>query len=287
MRDILQLLRVHQYLKNLFVFVPAFFSANLFAGDYFERSASAFLIFSMVASAVYILNDIADRERDKAHPTKRNRPIASGAISAQKAAVIAGMLFILSISQAFALGTPFVLLMLFYVAINLVYSYFLKHLAIYDIMIIAVGFVIRLYAGALATGLPVTNWVVIIVFLLALFLALSKRKHDCHIYETTGKKMRPSMEGYNVIFLNAAMAISGALTIMTYILYTIDISNRGGSEYLYATVFFVVFGIFRYLQISFVENGGGEPTKTIVRDPHIIGAMGLFVTTFGYALYMF
>lgn len=262
----LTLFRVHQYIKNFFVFAPLFFSFQLKI-DSLINALIAFGLFSLMASTVYIFNDLMDIEEDKKHPEKKNRALASGDINVftAKLLFVISLLFSLIISFFFNKNLFFILG--FYFLLNILYSAKLKHVAIIDVFIIAIGFVLRVVAGGIATNIPLSEWIIIVTFLLALFLGISKRKHDI-VLALEGKKTRKNIEEYNIEFVNATMSLMAAVIIISYILYTIssEVVARLETENLYFTSFFVILGIIRYMQISFLKQEGGDPTKIVLKD---------------------
>ena len=225
------------------------------------------MLFSLVASSIYIFNDYHDIEEDRNHPVKKNRPLASGRVSKTFALSLIGIILIPSLLGAYILNKEFFIILLAYLVMNILYTLWLKHIAILDVSIIAVGFVLRIFAGAALIDVPVSMWIVILTFLLALFLALAKRRDDC-ILALDGNKVRKSICGYNPEMINTSMSIMAGVTIVAYIMYTVseDVIKKFGTDKLYFTAFFVVLGILRYLQISLVELNSGSPTKIIYKD---------------------
>lgn len=260
------LLRPHQYVKNLFVFAPLIFGLHFSFLEIIIVFAG-FLVFSLLASSVYVLNDIFDREEDRQHPEKKFRPIASGAVSASQAWVLFFILSVLSLLLSYILSTHFFLILLIYFAMNLAYSFGLKHISILDICIISTGFVLRLYAGASIIEIETSMWIVVITFLLALFLALAKRRDDV-LHSLKGREVRKSIDGYNLEFVNVSMGIMAGVVIVSYLLYTTsnDVILRVGTDKLYLTVFFVIAGILRYIQLTFVEGKSGNPSRIVLKD---------------------
>lgn len=287
LHNILRLIRPHQYIKNLFIFLPLFFVGKIIDLHLFTSTFIAFVSFSISASSIYILNDYLDIEEDRQHPKKKNRPLAAGLISKNEAFIL---IAILSISGIFIMSTQSLqslIVLLIYIFLNIGYCFFLKHIAIVDITIISLGFVIRLFIGSFIAGIPLSKWIVIMTFLLALFLALAKRRDDVVHFISTGKKMRRSIDGYNLQFIDGAMMIMASVVIVSYILYTTspDVDNRLQSEHLYLTSLFVIIGVLRYSQICFVENDGGAPTKIILRDIFMIITILLWILSFVYLIY--
>lgn len=286
-KNILKLIRPNQYIKNFFIFAPLFFAAKL-ADNYLLISAViAFVAFSLVASAVYVFNDYIDIEDDRRHPKKKDRPLASGAISKSQAVIIMSVLFLCGLAIMFSISTEAMLSSLTYVIMNIAYSLHLKHIAILDVTIIAIGFVLRLFIGSVATDISLTSWIVVMAFLLALFLALAKRRDDVLIYLESGKKTRKVIDGYNLQLVDTAMAIMASVVIVAYITYTTssEVVMRVNSEYLYLTSLFVITGIMRYLQIAFVIQDSGSPTKIVLKDRFIQLTMLGWVSTFAWILY--
>lgn len=284
----INLLRPQQYVKNLFIFIPLFFSHQFSDQSLLSITFFAFLAFSFSASAIYILNDYHDIEEDRQHPKKRTRPLASGEISIKKGLMIMIFLFILGVSIMASLSLKAVAFLGIYILLNIAYSLYLKHIAIVDVTIIAIGFVLRLFVGSAVTGITLSMWIVLMTFLLALFMAFAKRRDDVLIYLDTGKKMRKVIDGYNLQFLDAAMVIMASVVIVSYTLYTTTpkITERLDNQYIYLTTFFVILGILRYLQISFVYKDSGSPTTIILRDKFIqISVLG-WIFAFSWIIYL-
>ena len=268
-KHVITLLRPQQWLKNIFVFTPLFFDRRIADWHYAWPCIVAFLVFCLTASGIYCLNDIRDAKADSRHPVKRWRPVASGQVS--KGAAYAMMA--VAWATAFALVAIFALYplastLLLYIAMNIAYCLKLKQMALLDVLIIAMGFVMRIVAGSQASGIALSPWIVITTFLLALFLALAKRRDDVVIFQTSGIKVRKNVERYDLVFLNLAVAMVGSATIVCYMLYTIspDVVERLGCPHLYATSIFVVAGILRYMQLAFASNKCGSPTRVLLHD---------------------
>jgi 4-hydroxybenzoate polyprenyltransferase len=293
LRAHLALMRPHQYVKNVLIFFPAFFAKKMGIGGELDiqlllQSFGAFLAFCLFASTVYILNDYVDREDDRRHPKKKYRPLASGAVKPKAAFVqmalqllIGGTLFI------WAGGWPLLALGAAYLLMNTAYSFKLKHIPIIDLVIIAIGFVMRLFVGAMVGEIELSMWIILITFLLALFLGLAKRRDDVLLL-AQGKKVRKSIDGYNLEFINGAMIMMASVTIVAYISYTISPESQGffQSKNLYYTVFWVILGILRYLQITFVEEKSGSPTKVLLKDIFLQLTILGWLVTFGVLIYV-
>lgn len=286
---VLRLMRVHQWIKNLFLFLPVFFAGQLFNNvSGLFQICLGFFSFSFIASAIYILNDYQDREEDRLHPVKRNRPLASGEISVTAAAIILTVLFAGGFTIAWFLGTWFLMILSFYFVFNISYSLGLKNFPLLDIFIIALGFLLRTLAGGVAAEVPVSKWLMIMVFLLALFLALAKRRDDIILALESGKQMRKSVKNYNLEFLGACLTMVAGISIVAYIMYTIseDVTSRLGSEHIYITSVFVIAGLMRYLQITMVENDSGSPTKILYKDTFIRATVIAWIICFYIIIYL-
>ena len=288
LKDLIILARPHQYVKNTFIFLPIFFGLQITNPQFLLNAFIAFIAFSLTASSLYILNDYHDREEDRKHPVKKLRPLASGAVTTQAALVFMVILFVSGMTLMAALSLQAVKILAFYLVMIVAYSYYFKHIAIIDVSIIAIGFVLRLYIGSAVTGIELSMWIVVMTFLLALFLALAKRRDDVLIFLETGEKMRKNVDGYNLRFLDGVMTIMAAVVIVAYILYTtsVEVTQRVGNEYLYITAFFVILGIMRYLQIAFVEEDSRSPTKVILRDRFTQLAILGWIASFSWILYL-
>lgn len=288
----IQLLRPLQWLKNVFVFAPIFFSNHLLEADYFWPTLVVFASFCLISSSIYCLNDLKDVESDRLHPKKCKRPIASGKVSVKGG--YAMMVFCMM--SAFALlplarsvNTPYLyIIVAAYWILNIAYCLRLKRYAILDVSIIAVGFVLRVLIGGLAADVWVSQWLVLMTFLLSLFLALAKRSDDFTLFEQTGKKPRVSITGYNKVFINDATSMVAAITIVCYIMYTMsdDVVSRIGSNYLYLTSFWVIIGLLRYLQKTAVYGSSGSPTKSLTEDHFIQLCVMGWILSFVAIIYM-
>lgn len=284
MKHVLKLIRPHQYIKNLFIFLPLFFALKVTHVDLLIPALWAFAAFSLTASAVYVFNDYLDIEEDRQHPKKKSRPLASGEVSKTQARGLMAGLAVTGLGLMAWIDLTAFYVLTGYVILNLAYTLRLKHVAVIDVAIISLGFVLRLFVGSFVTGVPLSMWIVVMTFLLALFLALAKRRDDVLIYLETGRKMRKVIDGYNLKFLDSAMVMMASVVIVAYTLYTIsaDVMNRLHSEYLYLTVIFVILGILRYMQIAFVEEDSGSPTRLMLKDRFLlIVVIGWLATFFG------
>ena len=287
-KNALILIRPHQYIKNLCIFMPLFFVGKITNLELFLDTIIAFIAFSLSASSVYILNDYQDIKDDRHHPQKKLRPLASGLISKKQAIVLMSVLFIIG---AFLMGTlsfqAFGILCA-YIILNIGYSFYLKHIAILDVSIIAIGYVLRLFVGSIVSETSLSMWIVIMTFLLALFMALAKRRDDVVLFLDTGKKMRKVIDGYNLQLIDGAMMIMASVVIVAYILYATskEVLQRMQNEYVYLTALFVILGIMRYLQIAFVENSSGSPTKIVLTDRFMQITILAWVLSFVWIIYL-
>ena len=286
--DVVKIMRPHQYVKNLFIFLPLFFGLQITNVDLLLNTLLAFIAFSLSASAIYTLNDFHDIDEDRRHPKKKNRPLASGAISKKNALFIMSLLFLTGCGLMAAFSLPALGILVFYVIMNIAYSYYLKHIAILDVSIIAIGFVLRLFVGSAVTGIQLSMWIVIMTFLLALFMALAKRRDDVLLFMDTGERMRKVIDGYNLQFLDGAMMIMASVVIVAYILYTTsaEITEKLHTDYLYLTALFVILGIMRYLQIAFVEKDSGSPTRIVLKDKFMQLTILAWLLSFVWILYL-
>ncbi len=271
MQTHIRLLRMPQYIKNIFIFLPLFFAFQITDIVLFMRALAAFVAFCLLASSVYIVNDIRDIEEDRKHPVKRDRPLASGSVSKNTALVMMAFLLASGTAIAVLLDARLLYPMGLYVILNWWYAIRLKHIPIVDIFIIALGFVLRIIVGAIATASHTSMWIITMTFLLALFLALAKRRDDVLIYLRSEEKVRKSIDGYNLAFIDSAMVCMSAVIIVAYIMYTVspDVIARMQTDKLFFTTAFVVMGVMRYMQVTLVEEGSGSPTEIVLKDRFI------------------
>jgi decaprenyl-phosphate phosphoribosyltransferase len=284
----IKLLRPKDWAKNLFLFIPLFFSGELFHWDLYKGLALGFLAFCFMASSIYIINDYRDIEDDRKHPVKSKRPLASGAVSKSSAVVICIILVLAGLGLGWYLGLKFLFVLGIYFAINLGYSFGLKSIPILDIAIVAAGFVLRVKGGAVIAVIGISEWLNIMVFLLALFMAIGKRRDDVLLKLASGTDMRKSVKGYNLEYLNVVLALVCAVIVVAYFMYTMspDVVLRMGTYRLYYTCLFVLAGILRYLQIRFVQAASGSPTKILYKDRFIQATIILWIASFYLIIYM-
>lgn len=279
------LMRPRQWVKNTFVFAPLFFTPQALSQDAVTATILAFISFCCVSSGVYCLNDLRDRESDRLHPKKRLRPLASGQVTAPAAIILA--LGLLGAGFGLSLATvPMVAVVLVaYVVVNVAYSLFLKNIAIVDVMVISFGFVLRVYGGALVIGVTPTPWIQICAGLLALFIALAKRRDD--VVLEIGTEHRVSLKGYTRLFLDVCIGVTLSALLVSYMIFTLndEAMERLGSDGLFLTVPFVIAGIFRYLQLTLVFERSGSPTELIFKDGFLILSVTGWLLVYGYLIY--
>lgn len=282
----LRLARPRQWVKNAFVVAPLFFTPEAINAVNLGRVALAVAIFCLLASAIYAFNDWCDREADRQHPKKRTRPIASGDVS--PAAGLGFSLILLAVAAALTVAfmprgfMPYAAL---YAVSSIAYSLWLKHIAVLDVMIVAIGFVLRVDAGSAAIGVPASVWIVICTFLLALFMALAKRRDD--LARDLADTHRPALAGYNLRFVDTSLSIVLAALLVSYLIYTTNegVIRKYGTDQLYLTAPFVVAGVLRYLQVALVEERSGSPTDLALSDRFLILAVAGWIATFGFLIY--
>jgi len=284
----LKLMRVKEWIKNLFIFIPLFFSGEIFSSNKFVELLFGFLAFGLVASSIYIINDYRDVESDRKHPVKCLRPIAAGIISGSTAIIVCVLCALSGLLIAFQLKLMFFILVLGYFILNLSYSFGLKNISILDINIIAIGFVIRIKCGGVLAEVGISSWLTIMVYLLALFLALTKRRDDLYLKQSSGVDMRKAIKGYSLEMLNILLAMVASVIIVSYIMYTIapETIRKWGTHRLYYTSAFVIAGLFRYLQITYINKTSESPTKTLYKDVFIQVVLVLWIISFYIILYL-
>ncbi|MBQ2061018.1 MAG: decaprenyl-phosphate phosphoribosyltransferase [Prevotella sp.] len=302
MKNILRLLRPKQWTKNVFVMLPLFFGGQLLNLYALCQGLIVMLAFSFAASSIYCLNDIADLEADRRHPVKCNRPIASGAVSKTQAWMLMGGMLLLAIVTLLAgsslpSGNPPsaltshlspLYIVLGYWLMNVAYCLWLKHIAIVDVCIVASGFVLRMLAGGMATGIVLSKWIVLMGFLLTLFLSLAKRRDDVLRMMATGEAPRRNTSRYNMTFINEAITITATVTLVCYVMYTVspEVIRQFHTDYLYLTTVFVLLGLLRYLQKALVDQQTGDPTRVLLTDRFTQLVVAAWVVSFLVLIYL-
>ena len=286
-RSLVKTLRPQQWVKNLFVLAPLLFSQNLFTPAAVGRALTAFVLFCLASSSVYLLNDIRDREQDRLHPRKRHRPLASGELNVSLAAGVMIALLLSALAGAWMVSKPLALVLFGYWLINLLYSTWLKHQVILDVFAIASGFVLRVAGGGLAIEVEISHWLLLCTTLLALFLGFSKRRHELGLLKAGAQAHREVLADYNPRFLDMMIAIVTASTVMSYALYTVseDTMRRFHTHALMLTLPFVLYGIFRYLYLIHHKNEGGDPTQSLLTDIPMLVNVFLWALTAGVIVY--
>lgn len=284
-RALLQLIRPRQWTKNLVVFAGLMFSANIFKGELLFRSVQAFLVFCLVAGAVYIFNDIRDRERDRLHPQKKNRPLASGEVSVETASLALAALLTVGLGWAFLLSRLFGATVLAYVLLNLAYTLGLKRVVILDVFILSSGFVLRAVAGALVIGVEISPWLLAVTTLLSLFLGFSKRRHELICLGDQAAEHRASLEEYSTPLLDQYLNVVASATIIAYSLYTFTSSTARQYHTLMLTIPFVIYGILRYLYLVTQCNLGGSPETLLLKDRPMLVTIALWSLTVAFILH--
>lgn len=280
-------MRPRQWIKNGFVFAALVFDGQLFSPDPFLRTTIGFALLCAASSAVYLMNDIVDLEADRRHPTKRLRPLASGALSVGTARVAAGVLLIAAILGGWALEPAFGVIVIAYLAMNALYSYWLKHVAIIDVFIIAAGFLLRVGGGvSLITVERFSPWLYVCTSLLALFIGFGKRRAEIVLLADSANTHRRVLDGYSVGLLDQLIQIVSALAIMSYSLYTFSAENLPENHLMMLTIPFVIYGIFRYLHLIHVEGKGGAPEELVLRDRPLMATLILWALSSTAVLYL-
>lgn len=291
-KNILRLTRPKQWIKNFFVFIPMFFGGELFDPRSIWLTAVTFLAFSFVASSIYCYNDIVDVDADRNHPVKCRRPIASGAVSIRMGYMLMSFTLLLGVAVLQLLPpevkSMVTAVIVFYYVLNLSYCSKLKQFAILDVCIVAFGFVLRILAGGFACELALSNWIVIMTFLLTLFMSFAKRRDDVLRMNETGEAPRKNTVRYNLTFINQAITITASVTLVCYIMYCVspEVVERFHTPYLYLTFVFVLLGLLRYIQIAVVDKKSGDPTKVILRDHFSQVIVVAWILTFLLMIYV-
>ncbi|MBS1600335.1 MAG: UbiA prenyltransferase family protein [Bacteroidetes bacterium] len=290
MKYYIKLLRPKDWAKNLFLFVPSFFAGSFFVPSKIGVLIEGFFAFCFFASSIYIINDYRDIEDDRKHPKKSKRPLASGKVKKNAAVIICILLIVIGTGLAYLSDHSFQFLFILgiYFFMNLAYSMGIKNIAILDILILAAGFVLRVKAGAIIAEVDTTDWLIVMTFLLSLFMAIAKRRDDMLLKLSTGTDMRKSMSGYNLDFLNTMLGLFSAILIVAYINYTVSpiTMARLRTYRLYYSSLFVIAGVMRYLQITFVQKESGSPTEILYKDRFIQITLVLWILSIYTILYL-
>ena len=291
MKNLIRLIRPHQWVKNLVVLLPVFFGGALLHVESVYAGLVTALCFSFAASSIYCLNDIVDVEDDRQHPIKCHRPMASGAISITQGYTLMFLMFVLSMLSTFLLGQSQLetaSVILFYWLLNIAYCLKLKQYAIIDVCVVSFGFVLRILAGGYATSIHLSKWIVLMTFLLMLFLSFAKRRDDVVRMNETGHAPRQNTIRYNLTFINQAITITSSVTLVCYIMYTVspETIQNFHTDYLYLTSVFVLVGLLRYIQIAVVDKRSGDPTKVMLHDRFMQFVVLAFGLAFLFIIYV-
>ncbi len=280
-------LRPGQWTKNLLVFAGVLFGQRLLEPSAVARSLAAFAIFCALSGAVYLVNDVADREQDRLHPLKATRPIASGDLSVTQALVVAAVLCVTALAGSVALGIPFTVVAAAYVVLQALYSGPLKHIVILDVLALATGFVLRAVAGAVAVNVEISHWLLVCTLLLALFIALAKRRHEIVLLAGEASSHRPILGEYSAYLLDQMIGVVTASTLIAYIFYTVSPETQAkfGTEWLGLTIPFPLYGIFRYLYLVHRREGGGSPADLLLTDRPLLVCVALWALAVALIIY--
>lgn len=272
MLDLIRLMRPHQWVKNSFVLTGLLFGHAWHDPILVKQAIIAFFAFCIVSSTVYVINDIVDIEQDKNHPTKRKRPLPSGKLKISTAAIFAVLLGAIGFTLASYASTTVVIILMIYGIMNLAYSLKLKHIVILDVFIIAAGFMLRILAGTLGLGIPPSQWLLLCGLMVTLFLGFSKRRAEIIALSDDKSAHRKVLEQYSPVLLDNMIMVTAAGLIMSYSLYTMnpDTIRIHNTENLIYTVPFVIYGVFRYIYLLHHQSSGGDPSRDLVRDPHML-----------------
>jgi 4-hydroxybenzoate polyprenyltransferase len=286
LKPLLETMRPKQWAKNLFVFAGLIFGKKLFYAPLLGRNVVAFLLFCLISSSIYVINDLADIQKDRQHPTKRRRPLASGRLQPRTARIAATVFVALSIPLAFVLGLRFGLLAAAYLATMIAYSLLLKNLVIVDVFVVSAGYVLRVAGGVLVTGVPFSPWLYVCTTLLALFISFSRRRHELMILAGAADEHRSTLNEYTPHLLDEMISVVTSTTVIAYSLYTFSAPNVPSDHSMMLTVPFVLYGIFRYLYLIHVKNEGGTPEELLFKDKPLLADIALWGLTALFVLYI-
>ena len=276
--NLLRSIRPGQWTKNLLVFAGLLFGRQLFNPSAAAQAAGGFVVFCLLSSVVYLINDLVDRESDRRHPLKARRPIASGAVSTTTVVTAAVVLGALGLGGAYALGARFGIVASAYLVLLTLYSGPLKHVVIVDVLTIAAGFVLRAVAGAVVVNVEISHWLLVCTVLLALFIALAKRRHELVLLAEVATEHRPILGEYSPYLLDQMIAVVSASTVIAYVFYTIspETQQKFGTGWLGLTIPFPLYGIFRYLYLLHQRQGGGSPSDLLLTDRPLLACVALW-----------
>ena len=287
MRDAFLLLRPQEWMKNLLVFFPLFFALQIFNFPVLAKAGWAFFIFCALASGIYIFNDSFDVDADRVHPRKKMRALPAGRISMKKALSICAALLAAGLTGAWFISYGMFFCSLIYIGLNVAYTIKLKHVPIIDIVLIALGFVLRIIAGGIATEIRLSPWIIIMTFLLSLFLALGKRRDDVVMLLQNGEGVRKSVNGYKLAFVDKCLKGMAVIVVVSYLIFTMSSATitKFGTDHLYLTTIFVIPGIIRYMHLIIAEQQPGDPSDILMQDHIIQISVTGWIVMFGLLVY--
>jgi len=282
------LIRPVQWIKNTVVLAALVFAGEITSVASVETALAAMVVFCLLSSAVYVFNDLIDREQDQQHPLKKMRPIASGRVSPKVAVVLMLILLAVALAGAYLIGPLFLLVSAAFIVLNLTYTIWLKNIVIVDVMSIGISFVLRALAGAVAIDVPASTWMLINTLFLALFLAFGKRRHELLLLEDSATAHRKILGRYSPYLLDQLIAVVTPSVVVMYMLYSFstEVSTKLGTDMLFLTIPFVIYGVFRYLYLIHKEECGGSPTKVLISDMPILVTVVLWILTVIMVLYI-
>jgi 4-hydroxybenzoate polyprenyltransferase len=281
-------MRPKQWTKNVVVFAPLVFDEKLFAPHLFGRTLLAFVLFCLISSTVYIINDLVDIDKDRQHPRKRLRPLPAGTLSPGVAGAAAGAFILVSIPLALWLDRGFAIILLSYLLLNIAYSFYLKHLVIIDVLVIAAGFVLRVAGGVAVVGVErFSPWLYLVVTLGALFLGFGKRRHELLLLDDNADTHRAILAEYTVPFLDQLIGLVTSTMVIAYSLYTFSAPNLPDNHAMMLTIPFVLYGLFRYLYLIHVKKEGGAPEELLLSDKPLLATGVLWVLAVVWVLYTY
>lgn len=284
---VLLALRPKQWLKNALLFVGLIFAVKFTQLDLVLVAVEAFAVFCALASGIYLINDLADVEKDRNHPLKRHRPIASGLVPPRVAAAVAALLLLVALPVAFTINLGFGLMALSYVVLTISYTFWLKHIVIIDVFGLAAGFVIRVLAGAVAISVPISPWLYVCTVLGSLFIGFSKRRHELVLLEDEASNHRPILQEYTPQLLDQLIAVVTPALVMAYSLYTFSAPNLPDNQAMMLTIPFALYGVFRYLYLIHRRDAGGSPEEVLLRDRPLLVDSVLWLLTSVIILYVY
>ena len=289
LKDLLTSMRPYQWSKNILLFAGLFFSLSLFNVPLVLKAFYGFISFTFASSSVYLFNDLTDIEKDKRHPLKKNRPLAAGRISKKEAIIVSLVLFLLSVAiPALLINYLFVTIIIAYIIINLAYSFYFKRIVILDVFLVSLGFLLRVIAGIVAIDVPISQWIIIATFLLAMLLSIGKRRGELINLNDGASDHRKSLSNYSLAFIDNLLNIIVAATIVTYALYTIadETVARFRTHMLILTTPVIIYMLFRYLYMLQHKNQGEDPIKMIIHDHHLIIGGIIWLLMVGALIYL-